>query len=200
MGKEAQNIFPISEDIKSRWSPRSFQEKTVEWSKIQSLFEATRWAASAFNEQPWRFIIGTKGDKTYDDIFSCLADGNKTWAGNAPILLLTVAKEFFTQNNKPNKHAFHDLGLAMGNMTSQASALDLYLHHMAGFSSEEAKRKFQIPDNFTPVTVVAIGYLGSPHKLPDNLQESELKKRERKHFSEFLFEEKWGTPAKDFLK
>ena len=90
--KTAQTQAPIHELIKKRWSPRAFAEKSVETEKLQRLFEAARWAPSSFNEQPWRFFVGQKGEKTYDAIMASLMDGNNAWAHTAPLLMLVVIK------------------------------------------------------------------------------------------------------------
>src|SRR5207249_2641010 len=60
MEKPAETQYPIEEILRRRWSPRSFSDLLVEPEKLQSLFEAARWAASSFNEQPWNFIVATK--------------------------------------------------------------------------------------------------------------------------------------------
>src|SRR6266404_2210708 len=57
MDKPAETQYPIEEILRRRWSPRSFSERLVEPEKLQSLFEAARWAPSSFNEQPWNMIV-----------------------------------------------------------------------------------------------------------------------------------------------
>ncbi len=123
------------------------------------LFEAARWAASSYNEQPWFFIYGTKENPAiYEKLYSCLNEFNKKWAGEAPVLMLTGVKTFFEETKKKNAHALHDLGLAMGNFTYQASKFNIMVHHMAGFQPSLAKEYFNIPDGYEAVTMVAIGY------------------------------------------
>ena len=136
MEKPADNQYPIHELIKQRWSPLAFNIRPVEPEKIASLLEAARWAASCFNEQPWFFIVATQDNaQEYEKLFSCLVEANQTWAKDAPLLMLSVAKLSFTRNNKPNRHALHDLGFAVGNLTLQAQALGLFVHQMGGFMS-----------------------------------------------------------------
>jgi nitroreductase len=179
---------PVHELIKKRWSPRAFSPTPVEQKTLLTLFEAARWAASSMNEQPWRFIYATM-DQTerFNKLVSCLAEGNTVWAANAPVLILTLVKTHFEKSNEPNRWAFHDLGLAIGNLTTQASALDLYVHSMGGFNGNKVKELFSISAQYEPVTVIAVGYIGKPETLPDQLRKREIVVQQRKPLSELLF-------------
>ena len=179
--------YEVHDLISKRWSPRSFLNKEIEQEKINSLFESARWAASAMNEQPWKFIYATKSNKRkYNDILNCLIESNIIWARSAPMLVLTMVSQKFKKNNKINFWNYHDLGLAIGNLTFQASALDLYVHNMAGFSKETARETFNIPEELEPVTIIAIGYLGDPNKLASDLKEKELAEQIRKPFEDLF--------------
>ena len=123
------------------------------------LFDAARWAASSYNEQPWRFIYAAKSnEKTYKKLWDCLNSFNQNWAEGAPVLMLNLAKNYFAKDHAPNYHAIHDLGLAMGNLSIQASKMDIMVHQMAGFNRELAQDHFDLHDGFEPVTMVAMGY------------------------------------------
>jgi len=179
--------YPIHELLQKRWSPRAFSNKSIEDSILMSLFEAARWAASAMNEQPWRFIYANKANKdTYEKLLSCLADSNKLWAKTAPVLVMTLLKTNFNHNNTKNEWALHDLGLAIGNLTTQASSLDIYIHNMAGFSIEMANNLFDIPIGIKPITMIAIGYIGNYDLLPEQLKEREVAMQERKPLNELF--------------
>ncbi len=84
--KKPELDYPVHELISARWSPRAYDTKPVESEKLQRIFEAARWAASASNLQPWYFMVGFKGDKVYDSIFATLAEFNQLWVVNAPVL------------------------------------------------------------------------------------------------------------------
>ncbi len=178
---------PIHELLQKRYSPRAFDGRTVAKETLRTLFEAARWAPSSFNEQPWRFIVATQEDMAeFERLMSCLVPGNRTWAKNAPVLALSVAKLRFTRTEqaKPNRHAFHDVGLAVAQLVTQATALGLAVHQMAGFSVEAARTTYAIPEGFEPVAALALGY--SAEEAPAS--------RTRRPQDELVFQGLWETP------
>ena len=199
MDKPANTHFLIHEFLKQRWSPRAFTDQPVELEKLQRLLEASRWAPSCFNEQPWVFILTTKANqKEHDNLLSCLVDGNRTWAQHAPLLLLTVAKMHFNHNGELNRHAFHDIGLAIGNLLVQATAMDLVVHQMAGILPDRIRELYALPKGFEPVTGIAIGYQGVAEFLPEPFKERELAPRSRKPIKEWVFSGIWGNTPEFF--
>ncbi|MDA0737782.1 MAG: nitroreductase family protein [Nitrospirae bacterium] len=196
MEKPAETSCPIHDPIQQRWSPRSFSDRPVEKENLIRIFEAARWASSCFNEQPWQFIVATKGDpEEYERMLSCLVEGNQEWAKLAPVLILTVAKSTFDHNAKGNPHAWHDVGLAVGNLVIQATTLGLSLHQMAGILPDRIREVYGVPQGFEPVTALALGYAGDPTLLPDELCQREQAPRTRKPLSELVFSETWGQTA-----
>lgn len=134
MEKYTENKYPINNLLKQRWSSLAFTDKMVSSEVLLSLLEAARWSPSCFNEQPWSFIVATKENPAeYDRLFSCIVEGNQPWAGLAPVLMLSVAKLSFDRNNNPNRHAFHDVGLAVASLTFQATEMGLRVHQMGVF-------------------------------------------------------------------
>jgi len=181
----------MNELIEKRRSTISFSPQPVEESKVKLIFEAARWAASSFNEQPWRFLYATQNDKaSFDKLASCLYDGNLTWAGKAPVLILTITKKSFSANGKPNRHSWHDVGLAVGNLSIQATELGLSLHQMAGFDAKMAQEIYQIPEDYEPVSMIALGYREDIDKLDEKLQAREKSPRSRKPLQEIVFNSK----------
>ena len=179
--------------IANRRSPRAFDpNRKVSDNSINQLLEAARWAPSSSNTQPWRFILGKKGDETHQKIAAALSEGNRIWAENAPLLILAVTQE--EGERGPQRYAWHDLGLATSQMIHQASAMELYVHMMAGFSKDQARAAFEIPAAFAPITTIAIGYLGDISNLPEKLQERERAPRIRKALEEIAFQGSWGEP------
>lgn len=193
--KQAEVDYPIHPLLRDRWSPRAFDARPVEAAKLRSILEAARWAASGGNGQPWHFIVATgDNEEEYAELASVLNPGNAEWATQAPVLMLTVAK-MVTSSGRPHRHAFHDVGLAVQNLSLQATALGLYVHQMAGFSVERARLLYGIPEEYEPVTLLAVGYLGDPDTLPAQRRQQELTPRTRKPLREFVFAGAWGRTA-----
>ncbi|HSB10523.1 MAG TPA: nitroreductase family protein [Blastocatellia bacterium] len=193
--KPAHTEFPINELMRRRWSPRAFEDgRTVEKEKLLTLLEAARWAPSCFNDQPRNFIVFDGSDsEALERARACLTPGN-AWALKAPVLVLSVARDTFEQNGKPNRWAQHDVGLATENLLLEATELGLAAHPMAGYDPERARSEFGIPDGFTSIAMIAIGYpyRGELEDLDEKLRGKELAVRERKPMSEIAFAGFWG--------
>jgi nitroreductase len=197
--KTARPDHPILDLVARRWSPRAFADRPVEAEKLRSLFEAARWAASCFGEQPWSFVVAPRQDaEAFETLAGCLVAGN-AWARQAPVLALSVAALNFARNGAPNRHAWHDVGLAMGNLSAQATSLELFVHQMAGFDPDRARQLLDIPATHAPVAMMAIGYLGDPSTLTPEQQQRETAPRQRKSLAEFVFGGKWGRTS-DWLR
>jgi nitroreductase len=192
MHKSTPIQHPIHELIRQRWSPVSLAEKPVEPEKLRSLFEAARWAPSSFGEQPWSFLVGTKGTPEFEALLGCLVEANAAWAKHAPVLILSVARRVFERNGKENRHYMHDTGMAAENLALEAVAQGLAIHQMAGFSVEKARESLGIPDTHEPAAMIAVGYPGDPSALPENLRQRDLAPRTRKPIGQFVFSGKWG--------
>lgn len=186
--KITDNKYPIIDEIKNRWSPVIFSDKPVEEEKIFSLFEAARWAPSSFNEQPWAFIYATKKNcEAYENLLSCIFEGNAEWAKNAPLLILVLAKSNFSRSGKPNRHAWFDVGHAVSNLSAQATAMDLFLHQMGGFDSIKTREIFSIPETHEPVVAIAVGYLGNTENVSPELTQRDSAPRKRNEINNFVF-------------
>jgi nitroreductase len=193
MEKLAPADYPIEEILKRRWSPRAFSDRLVEPEKLRSLFEAARWAPSSFNEQPWSYLVATiENAEDHARLLSCLTEGNQQWARLAPVLMISVAKLNFEKTGKPNRHAFHDVGLATANLMIQATALGLFVHAMAGFSPEKVRELYSVPKDYEPVAAIAVGYPADVDVLPEAMRQKELAARSRKPIASFVFESGWG--------
>jgi nitroreductase len=195
--KHAQTDYPINELMRRRWSPRAFEEgRAVEQEKIMTMLEAARWAPSCFNDQPRNFLVFDGSDaQALERARACLIEGN-AWAKKAPLLMLSVARETFEHNGKPNRWAQHDTGLATENLLLEAVELGLAAHPMAGYDADRARREFEIPEGFTPIAMIAIGYpyRGKLEDLDEKLRAKEVGSRERKTIGEIAFAGMWKRP------
>jgi nitroreductase len=195
--KRGGTLPRVHELIRNRWSPRSFSSREVSNEDLKTVLDAARWAASSYNEQPWRLFVARKSDPdAYDKILSFLVPANQSWAKTAPVLIIMAAKKTFSHSGAPNYYALHDAGQALAHLFLQSTALGLHAHGMAGFDREKARLELHIPDDFDLAAAVALGYLGSPDQLSEQQRQSELAKRTRKPLSEIAFGANWNEPLK----
>ena len=193
--RPAESSAPLHELIRDRWSPRVLDPKAeITDDQLRALFEAARWAASWGNSQPARYLVGRRGDETFERIYATLARGNKSWAGAAGALVLGIA---VTRNDdgEPMPYAEYGLGLATQNLVLQAVAEGLVAHQMAGFSPDAAKAVFELPEGMEPLVAIAIGHFGDGEGVEQSLIDRDTKPRQRKPLSELVFGSGWGTPA-----
>jgi nitroreductase len=148
---------PIHPVLAERWSPRSF-EKGVEVSQrdINALLEAARWAPSANNLQPWKYLVANNGDERFQVITESLAGFNKEWAPSASAFILACA-EILNEDGSSRQTALYDLGLSVGSLVVEAHHRGLVTHQMAGFDKDQVAKRFGMPDSLRPVVVIALG-------------------------------------------
>lgn len=183
--------IPLNEAVDRRWSPKGFLDIPVEPEKLRSLFEASRWSPSSRNEQPWRFIVETKPHpEGYERLFSTLTESNKSWAGQAPVLIAGFAKKLFERDNRPNRVALYDTGGAVANLTVQAVSLGLQVHQMGGYDMRRLKELYNVPEEFEPAAILAVGYADE--------EERSSRVRQRRELNTMVYEGAWGR-ASEFL-
>ena len=186
MQKSTEFELEVLPEIQNRRSRRAYSSTPLESEKIQSLFEAARWAPSSLNEQPWTYIYATKDQpELWNKLLSVLNEGNITWASDAPLLVLSLYRKNLLRNNQPNGSAKYDLGGANAFLSLQATSLGLNVHQMGGYNRQKAKDVLNIPDSFDFGVMMAIGYPGDPATLSENLKQREVAPRERYVVQEF---------------
>lgn len=170
--------------LAGRWSPRGFdQEHVLSDGDLSTVLEAARWAPSAANSQPWRFLVGRRGDATFAKIVDLLAPGNVPWAQHASALIVAVAD---TAQGSTAPWALYDTGQAVAHLSVQAEELGLSVHQMGGFDAAGVQAGFALAAELKPIAVVALGQLDPEAALPDPYFERERAPRERRPVSELL--------------
>jgi nitroreductase len=168
--KRALTNYPIHALLAERWSPYAFADRSVSEADLCSLFEAARWSASSYNEQPWSYIVATKENPNpFEQLLACLTEGNQVWAKGAPVLALGITSLKFALNHEDNRAAVHDLGAATSNLVMEATARGLSVHQMIGIFPDKARDLFDIPKDFEAWTGLAIGYPGDQWGNPVSL-------------------------------
>lgn len=192
--KPAITTQKIHDLMQNRWSPRAFAaDRPVEDDQVSALLEAARWAPSCMNEQPWRFVVCVKRNEptAWQNLLAGLAEKNQLWAQHAPVLLLAVAMNEFSQNGKANRWAAYDTGAACLSLCLQATALGLVSHQMGGFDAEHCRQSFSLPADCTPLSVIAIGYQAEADQLDEEMKQRELAERTRASLDERFFLGGW---------
>lgn len=198
--KQPATAQPLHHLIQHRWSPVGFdRERDIDRATLLSILEAARWAASSSNLQPWRFIAAPRSNQPeFQKIFSVLREGNQSWARHAAVLMIAVTQKY-RKPDVPNRHASHDLGLAISQLVLQALDHGVYVHQMGGFFPDKAREVYQIPAEFEAFTAIALGYQSSKlDHLSEGQREREAAPRQRQALSEMVFNGSWAQPA-DFL-
>ena len=165
--------YDILPQFTERWSPRAFTEQAVSESQVLTLLEAARWAPSASNLQPWRFIYGIKGEPEFETLLSLLIPFNEGWAKNAGALIFVTSVTSFDGQRQNITNSF-DAGAAWMSLALQAHALGLVAHGMAGIEYDKAPLILGLPENLKVECAIAVGYRGDPETLSEGLRGREL--------------------------
>ncbi|MGQ0465689.1 MAG: nitroreductase family protein [Sporichthyaceae bacterium] len=173
--------------LAGRWSPRGFDTAhELSDAELAALLEAARWAPSCANRQPWRFVVGRRGEPTFDRIAAHLAEGNLRWAPRASLLLLAASVNEAPDGATWLPWSHYDTGQAIAHLTVQASALDLAVHQMGGFDIPGMAAEFGLPETVEPLAVVAVGRWDPQADLPDDLKAREFAPRTRHDLADLL--------------
>ena len=184
--KHAPAEHEILDVIRERWSPRAFDPaREVSRRDLHRLLEAARWAPSANNTQPWRFIVARRGTDAFTSVHDALMGFNQAWADSAAVLIVNIA-ETADYEGTPRPWARYDLGQAVAHLTVQAQHDGLHTHQMGGFDGQQIAESFGLADNLEVVSITAIGVLGDVDALPDPLREREVAPRLRKPLDELV--------------
>lgn len=179
-----ETSVPLTDVLANRWSSRAFDaEYVLAEEEVLALVEAARWAPSANNLQPRRFVAARRGTRTFQTILDALAPFNRVWAGRASLLVVAIAE--VNREGSPLQYAHYDTGQAVAHLTVEAVDRGLNVRQMGGFRRENLIAAFELTEDLVPLTVVAVGKhdpVGSD--LPTEVQDRELLPRERKDLAE----------------
>jgi nitroreductase len=156
-----------------RWSPRSFLSDPISEEDAATLFEAARWSPSCFNDQPWLFLYAIK-EEDRAKFAGAVMEGNRGWAGKAPLLAFAFARKAFAHNGKPNAWAEFDTGAAWMALCLQAQSMGLSCHGMGGIDPDKAHEVTGVPkETHRAICGIVVGRKGDPADLPEGLRERE---------------------------
>ena len=197
MKKPAITQVTIDPIIAQRWSARAYDaSKPITDNQTIALLEAARWAPSCMGEQPWRILVWNKEVdlQAWQQAFDCLAESNQSWVKDAPLLCLVCVNTLFTKNSQPNRWAEYDTGAAALNLCLQASSMGLSAHQMGGFSADKARATFNIPEQFTLMAMISVGYQADIETVTGDLLARETAPRSRRDLGALFFDGAWDKP------
>jgi nitroreductase len=178
---------PVDSIFPNRWSPRAMSGAHISEATLQILFEAARWAPSANNSQPWRFVFARRATAAWTPFFDALVPGNQLWCKEASALVVIVSRLTFEYNGKPAPNHSFDTGSAWMSLALQGSMLGLVVHGMGGFDAGKAREAIGLPEGYMVEAMCAIGYPAPTESLPEALRAKEVPSG-RKRVDEIAFE------------
>ncbi len=186
-----QSDHPIHPQFLDRWSPRAFAETTLSEAQVLTVLEAARWAPSASNLQPWRFIYALKGTPEFDAFVETLVPFNQAWAKDAGALIFIASVKSFDGERPVPWHSF-DAGAAWGFMALQAHHLGLAAHGMAGVDFDKAAEVLGVPDSLKVEAAIALGVPGAADSLAEPYREREVPST-RQPLSDMVFKGRYAA-------
>ena len=178
--------YEIDDIFLKRYSPRAMSREKISKEELMTLFEASRWAPSSNNSQPWRFVYAMRENPEFEKLFSFVMEKNQIWCKNAGALVVLISKNNLEDGSLSIPHTF-DTGSAFENLALQATQMNFVAHPMGGFNRNIAKEKLSVPDDYTVEIMIAIGKHGKIEDLPEYLQERETP-TQRKNLEEIISE------------
>lgn len=162
----------------SRWSPRAFTGEAMPDEILMSMFEAARWAPSASNIQPWRFVYAHRGTARWAPLFGALMDMNQPWVAQASVLAYIVSDRFRRRpDREPAENRSHsfDTGAAWAYLALQAHHLGWAAHAMGGFHVDKAHEAIGAPEaDYRIEAALAIGRPTDASVLPESYRAREV--------------------------
>jgi len=192
--------FPVDPLFLERWSPRAFDGSEIPDDDLMTMFEAARWAPSAFNSQPWRFLYAKNGDGDWARFLSLLIPWNQSWAHSASALVYILSDSMPFTDKKTGEpalsttHSF-DAGAAWACLALQASRMGYHAHGMSGIQYELARAELAIPERYALNAACVVGRIGDPAMLDEKLRSRE-QPSDRKPVADFAFRGRF--PAGNF--
>ena len=169
---------PIDPMFLQRWSPRAFTGEAISSEELMTLFEAARWAPSAGNSQPWRFVYARRETAAWERFLDLLEESNRVWAHRAAALVIVLSKKSVLRSGRAEpkplySHSF-DTGSAWAMLALQALRSGWHTHPMLGFDIPRAQRELRVPEDHHVEAAIAIGRRGDRSVLSAAQQEREI--------------------------
>lgn len=187
--------YPIEPLFIDRWSPRAFDASVMPQADLMTLFEAARWAPSAYNYQPWRFLYATRDSDDFTRFLDLLMPFNQAWVAHSSVLIFAVSQRTMAMGGetKPSYSHSFDAGAAWAQLALQATRLGYQAHGMTGVDFDRAAAELAVPEDFRIEAAIAVGRQGDPANLPEALRGREFPS-ERKPLGEIIMAGNFAAP------
>ena len=186
---------PVAPIFLDRWSPRAFDSSVMPDEDLMTIFEAARWAPSAFNYQPWRLLYAKREDAEWARFLDLLIPFNQAWARTASVLIYFISDsqmELAPGNPMPSHSHSFDTGAAWACLALQATMLGYHAHGMVGVDFDRARAELKVPERYRFEAAAVIGRVGDLSVLDEKLQAREVPS-DRKPIAEFAFRGAWPS-------
>ncbi len=182
--------YNIDDLFLKRYSPRAMSGESVLREELMTLFDAARWAPSAMNFQPWRFLYSMKGSSDFELFLSFIKESNQVWCKNSGVIIIVFSKNK-TQDGKVNPFHSFDTGAAWENLALQGTQMNLVVHPLGGFEPEMIRSSLNVSEDYSIEAMIVVGKHGKIEDLPEKLQERE-KPSGRNNLEQIVFEGRDG--------
>lgn len=190
--------------LRERRSPSVFDPAHVlSDPQLGALLQAARWSPSWGNTQPWRFLVGRRGDAAHRALLATLRPRNQVWAGAASAILVGL-RQVGADPADPKgdlrtyDYTGYDLGQSVAHLSIQAQSMDLAVHQFAGFDHDAVQATFDVPPEWQVLTGIAVGrWLPPAERLdvdPQNV-EREQRPRTRRPLADLAYGAAFGEPV-----
>lgn len=159
-------------EIENRQSIRRYLDKPVEEEKILEVLKAAMNAPTAMNKQSWRFLVITNRE-----VLNGITEIQKyaQMMKTAPCAILVSGDRTATPYEE---FLFNDASAAVENMLIEAVHQGLGTCWCAVAplkdSVEGFKNRFNLPESYLPIAIVALGYSDENRPLIDRFDENKI--------------------------
>lgn len=165
--------------------------------ELFTILEAARWAPSAHNAQPWRFLYALRGDAWWTEFLSLLNASHRPWIIKAGALVIIVSNTKSDHDANGSRTYSFDAGGACQNACLQATSLGLVSHVVQLQNVDVVRRSLEIPDEYSIEFGLVLGQPGKRSELPPALQAKETP-RLRRPLSEIVFEGGFSVREREY--
>ncbi|MEM2901828.1 MAG: nitroreductase family protein [Candidatus Bathyarchaeia archaeon] len=196
--------------ILTRRSVRKYEERTVKLKTLLKALDAARWAPSAHNAQPWRYIIlqdpsvkkalaenmaaawrrDLRKDGYGEEMIKQLTEESVNLFSSAPVILIACLSMEGMHRYTDNRRRVLEYLMAVQSVSASITNLLLALHALnlgaswfcaPLFCPSTVRRTLSIPEDVNPQALITVGYPDEAPQPPP-----------RRNLTDVVFMNRWG--------